>query len=97
MHTIDSQRVLQIMSHVEVVTKLWQHHLRTMDLELDKKYLKMSTEKTKTIDYYLTQALSGYGYFSKYLYDLRKSPISQYKYCAAEVYKEKHTLFNCPR
>lgn len=48
------------------------------------------------VDYFLTQALTGHGCFSRYLYDRRRSTTFDCPYCNDDDDVE-HTLFFCPK
>lgn len=57
---------------------------------------KWITRPYGEVDYYITQILSGHGYFKKYLYIRKKIDTPDCDYCQAEDDAE-HTLFNCCR
>ncbi|XP_037930593.1 uncharacterized protein LOC119665439 [Teleopsis dalmanni] len=47
------------------------------------------------VNYYLTQFLSGHGYFNSYLYRMRKVESPNCIYCEAEDDTAEHTFFEC--
>lgn len=49
------------------------------------------------IDYYLTQLLSGHGYFRSYLYRMGKSASMDCLYCPGVPDDAEHTFFDCDR
>ena len=49
------------------------------------------------VDYYLTQVLSGHGYFRSYLFKMRKVRSPTCLYCGAEKDDAEHTFFDCDR
>lgn len=60
--------------------------------------LKLWTEcRHAQTNYYLTQLLTGHGFFNQYLYrmGIRRSPLCSY--CANEVDDARHTFFYCSR
>ena len=49
------------------------------------------------VDFYLTQLLSGHGYFRHYLYRMGKVSSPTCKYCGSNRDDAEHTFFACPR
>lgn len=47
------------------------------------------------VNFYVTQFLSGHGYFRSYLYKMRKVNSSQCRYCGAAEDTAQHTIFEC--
>lgn len=54
------------------------------------------TRKYGSLDFHLTQALTGHGCFNSYLYKFRRKSSPQCRYCEMEDTAE-HTLFVCGR
>ena len=53
--------------------------------------------KFREVNYYLTQFLSGNGYFCKYLYKMGKMTRPNCIYGDASIDDAEHTLFHCER
>ena len=53
--------------------------------------------KHGVVNYYLTQFLSGHGYFQSYLHKMKKVGSPECKYCGAEYEDAEHTFFDCDR
>lgn len=49
------------------------------------------------VDYYLTQFLSGHGYFRQYLYKMEKTDTPNCLYCTETRDDAEHTFFGCDR
>ena len=49
------------------------------------------------VNYYLTQLLSGRGYFCKYLFELEKMTRLNCIYEDASIDNAEHTLFHCEK
>lgn len=49
------------------------------------------------VGYYLTQLLSGHGYFRSYLYKMRKTSSPECLYCPGQTDTAEHTFFACQR
>lgn len=48
-------------------------------------------------NFYLTQFLTGHGYFRHYLHKMGKTTTPRCKYCGHERDDAEHTFFDCPR
>ena len=49
------------------------------------------------VNYYLTQLLTGHGYFRAYLYRMKKTNGAECRYCGHDRDDAEHTFFNCTR
>lgn len=74
----------------EEVTGRWTFCLiPNLDIWISRKYGE--------VDFYLTQALTGHGYFREYLHRFKHAMDARCVFCCAEVDDAKHTLFECER
>ncbi|XP_043063330.1 uncharacterized protein LOC122319742 [Drosophila ficusphila] len=56
-----------------------------------------STRKHGDLDYYVTQMLTGHGYFAAFLYSIGKRKVARCIYGDAEIDSAEHTIFQCEK
>lgn len=80
----------------------WQHHWNTdtsgrWTARLIPDVSVWVNRKFGEVDYYLTQMLSGHGYFGKYLHRMKIRERPNCIYCDADEDDAEHTFFDCSR
>ena len=83
-------------------TELWKHRWENdsrgrWTFRLINNIAAWNDRKHGEVNYFLTQFLSGHGYFQAYLYKMRKVGSPNCRYCGSQIDDACHTFFICGR